>query len=217
MDSSILNAAAIAEALATTMYFNIIKSTIYTSLNANPPDQAYLVAGYEQELDHYKALVSLGAKPVASGTNFYYPAGMFTNKQATLNTLETLEDAFIAAYAIGVRDFSSAGNKVLASQIMGVECEHRVLGRVVAGDLGLTFTQGLSGAPESVSPPGHTANNLAYERTFTTALPNIAAVVTALTPFLTGKGMGPTAFVFDSTTMTLPAGITAVTLDATAP
>ncbi len=105
MDANIINAAAIAEALATTMYYNIIKGAIYKDLSGNAPDQAYLVAGFEQELDHYKALVGLGAKPVASGTNFYFPAGMFTNRQTTANTLETLEDAFIAAYAIGVRDF----------------------------------------------------------------------------------------------------------------
>ncbi len=100
---------------------------------------------------------------------------------------------------------------------MGVECEHRVLGRVIANDLGLTYTTGLSGNPESVAAPSHTSNNIAYERTFSAALPNISAVVTALTPFLTGKGMGPTPYPFNSTSMTLPAGVTPVALDVNAP
>ncbi len=217
MDASILNAAVIAEALATTMYYNLIKGAIYKDLSGNAPDQAYLVAGFEQELNHYKTLVSLGGAPVKSGTNFDFPTGMFTNRQTTIDTLVTLEDTFIAAYEIGVRDFSSSGNRVVAAQIMGVECEHRVLGRVIANDLGLSYTIGLSLGQESVVPPSHTVNNLAYERTFTRSFPNMAAVVTALTPFLTGKGMGPTPYPFDSETTTLPAGIAPVILDDTTP
>ena len=192
-DDAILNAAATAEALAVTMYNNIIHSSLYSSgLTGNGPDKAYLEAALEQELIHYKTLVGAGAKPLA--TSFYFPHGMFGSTNAdfatTVNTLITLEDAFIAAYLIGVRDLSSDSLKVLAGQIMGIECEHRALGRVIANDLGLGETTGLSGLPESTVPPAHAANNIAFERTFSSALPNIAAVVTALTPFVSSSTSG---------------------------
>lgn len=70
-DLTILNAAATAEALATTMYNNIINSKLYTTgLAGNAPDQAYLNAALEQELIHYNTLVAAGAKPLA--TTFYF-------------------------------------------------------------------------------------------------------------------------------------------------
>ena len=221
MDQNILNAAATAEALATVMYYNIINfpGSIYQTgpLSTNAPDKAYLVAGYEQELNHYNFLVSAGGKALA--TTFYFPTNMFTDPQVTVNTLVTLEDAFIAAYLIGVRDFSTTALKVIASQIMGVEAEHRSLARVITNDLNLTSVSGLAGA-ESVTAPGSTANNLAYERTFSSALPDISHVVTALGPFVTpgSTGFGATAFPFSTANTAAPsAGQTQVTLAGTTP
>jgi hypothetical protein len=219
-DKKILNAAATAEALATTMYYNIITAAggIYqTGLAGNAPDRAYLVAGYEEELNHYNFLVSAGGQPLA--TTFYFPTGMFTDPQVTVNTLITLEDAFIAAYLIGVRDFSTASLKVIAAQIMGVEAEHRTLGRVITNDLGLTSTTGLAGA-ESVVAPSATSNNLAYERTFSTALPDIDHVVSALGPFVSpgASGYAATAFPFSTASAAAPsAGQPTVTLAGTTP
>jgi hypothetical protein len=220
MDQQILNAAATAEALATTMYYNIITTAggIYKNgLAGNAPDQAYLVAGYEQELNHYNFLLAAGAKPLA--TTFYFPTNMFLDPQTTVNTLVTLEDAFIAAYLIGIRDFSTSGLKVIAGQIMGVEAEHRTLARVVTNDLGLTSVTGLAG-PEPVNAPNNTANNLAYERTFSSALPDISHVVAALGPFVTAnsKGYGPTAFPFSTAAAAAPsAGQPTVVLAGTTP
>ena len=57
---------------------------------------------------------------------------MFADAQTTLNTLVTLEDAFIAAYLVGVREFSTADLRVTAARIMGIESDHRTLARVVA-------------------------------------------------------------------------------------
>ena len=54
---------------------------------------------------------------------------MFTDPLVTLNTLVTLEDAFIAAYLVGVRDFSTADLRVTAARIMGIESDHRTLAR----------------------------------------------------------------------------------------
>lgn len=229
-DATIINAAATAEALATVMYDNIIKSAIYTNgLNGNANDQAYLVAGREQEAIHYQVLVGAGAQPLA--LTFYFPTGMFTtangqqNAQTVVNTLITLEDAFIAAYLIGIRDLSTSALKVLAGQILGVESEHRTLGRVIAADLGLTTVTGLSGTPESVvGANGHAANNIAFERTFSTTGPKfqtINDVVKALGPFVTpptsGSGFDPTPYQFNTTANFYLTETPTVTLDSTTP
>src|ERR1700729_3510317 len=65
-------------------------------------------------------------------TSFFYPQNMFADAQTTLNTLVTLEDAFIAAYLVGVRDFSTLELRVTSARIMGIESDHRTLARVVA-------------------------------------------------------------------------------------
>lgn len=222
MDQQILNAAATAEALAVTMYYNIINVTgsIYQTgplAGADSDDRAYLVAGYEEEFNHYNFLVNSGAK--AAATTFYFPTNMFVDPQTTINTLVTLEDAFVAAYLIGVRDFSSVALKVIAAQIMGVEAEHRTLARVIANDLSLPTATGLAGA-ESVAPPNAAPNNVAYERTFSSALPDISHVVTALGPFITpgATGYSATAYSFSAAAAGAPsAGQPTVTLAGTTP
>lgn len=202
-DQSILNAAATAEALATVMYDNIINhSPAYAKLGAlgNVNDQSYLVAGRQQEAIHYNTLVGAGAKPLA--LTFYFPNNMFsdTTYATTVNTLTLLEDAFIAAYLIGILDFSQNGTKQLAGQIMGVECEHRAFARVIASDLGLGQTTGLSGTPEQSNGPTYAANNLAFERTFASKFMSINDVVTALGPFVTPgtSGFSTTPYVFNA-------------------
>jgi len=116
-------------------------------------------------------------------TSFYYPPNMFTDVQTTLNILVTLEDAFIAAYLVGVRDFSSPALRVTAARIMGIESDHRTLARVVGGDIApadggpLTTITGIQKTAEPIEPP----NNNGYERTL--ELKNIGAAVEALLPF----------------------------------
>jgi hypothetical protein len=52
-------------------------------------------------LSHYLLEQSVTRKP-SPFTTFYYPNSMFADAQTTLNVLVTLEDAFIAAYLVGV-------------------------------------------------------------------------------------------------------------------
>jgi hypothetical protein len=117
-------------------------------------------------------------------TTFYYPVNMFSDAQVTLNTLVTLEDAFIAAYLVGVRFFSTPDLRVTAARIMGIESDHRTLARVVAGDVApqnggpLKTTTGIQGVAESIAPP----NNNGYERTL--CLTGINGAVDALLPFV---------------------------------
>jgi hypothetical protein len=180
-DLEILVAAEIAEALAVTTYTNIINTAPFFTRLASD-DQGYLKAARQEEMSHYLLEEGVTHKP-SPFTTFYYPAKMFEDAQTTLNILVTLEDAFIAAYLVGVRDFSSADLKVTAARIMGIESDHRTLARVVAPGVAtadggpIETVTGIQGKAESVDPP----NNNGYERTLSWAA--ISKAVEALTPF----------------------------------
>src|SRR6476469_7025413 len=180
-DVDILIAAEIAEALAVTTYSNIIfRAPFFTRLADD--DQGYLKAARQEEMSHYLLEKSATGKD-SPYTAFFYPHRMFHNARVTLNTLVSLEDAFIAAYLVGVRDFSSPDLLVTAARIMGIESDHRTLARVVAPGVAaadggpIENVTGIQGKAESVDPP----NNNGYERTL--RLKNIGGAVAALTPF----------------------------------
>ena len=181
-DTDILIAAEIAEALAVTTYTNIIdRAPFFRRIEAD--DQGYLRAARQEEMSHYALEKSVTGKP-SPFTTFYYPHHMFGNARVTLNTLVTLEDAFIAAYLVGVRNFSNADLRVTAARIMGIESDHRTLARVVAPGVAkrdggpIEFVKGIQGVAESVDPP----NNNGYERTLKWT--NIGQAVDALLPFV---------------------------------
>jgi Ferritin-like domain len=180
-DLEILGAAQIAEALAVTTYTNIINTAPFFTRLASD-DQGYLRAAREEEMSHYLLEAGVTKKP-SPFTTFYYPPKMFADAQTTLNVLVTLEDAFIAAYLVGVRDFSNANLRVTAARIMGIESDHRTLARVVAPGVAtqdggpVESVTGLQGKAESVDPP----NNNGYERT--QRWTSISKAVKALTPF----------------------------------
>lgn len=174
-DLAIVGAAQIAEALAVTTYTNIIdKAPFFKRIPAD--DQGYLKAARQEEMSHYLLEKSVTGKPSPFAT-FYYPPKMFSDTRTTLNVLVTLEDAFIAAYLVGVRNFSTADLRVTAARIMGIESDHRTLARVVAADASIKKVTGVQGKAESVAPP----NDNGYERTLKWA--KIDQAVAALTPF----------------------------------
>jgi hypothetical protein len=180
-DTDILIAAEIAEALAVTTYTNIINTAPFFSRLASD-DQGYLIAAREEEMSHYLLEQSVTNQP-SPFTAFFYPPKMFSDAQTTLNILVTLEDAFIAAYLVGVRNFSTPDLRVTAARIMGIESDHRTLARVVAPGVStldggpIEDLTGFAGVPESVDPP----NNNGYERTL--CWTTIEQAVAALTPF----------------------------------
>jgi hypothetical protein len=181
-DVDILVAAEIAEALAVTTYTNIIDNApFFRRLAAD--DQGYLKAARQEEMSHYALEKSVTGKP-SPFTTFYYPKDMFRHAHVTLNTLVTLEDAFIAAYLVGVRDFSNADLRVTAARIMGIESDHRTLARVVGPGVArrdggpIEHITGIQGVAESVDPP----NNNGYERTL--KWDSIGQAVDALLPFV---------------------------------
>jgi hypothetical protein len=137
--------------------------------------------------------MSVTKKP-SPATTFYYPPKMFSDAQTTLNILVTLEDAFIAAYLVGVRNFSSPDLRVLAARIMGIESDHRTLARVLAPGVAkrdggpIEKVTGVQGKAESVDPP----NNNGYERTLKWT--KIGQALTALTPFADKTAAGKAGF-----------------------
>jgi hypothetical protein len=180
-DTSILVAAEIAEALAVTTYTNIIDTAAFFNRIPND-DQGYLIGARQEEMSHYLLEQSVTDQP-SPFRSFFYPKGMFKSAQVTLNTLVTLEDAFIAAYLVVVGQFSTSALRVTAARIMGIESDHRTLARVVAGDVAaqdggpLQTVTGAQGVAESIAPP----NNNGYERTLCWS--SIEQAVAALTPF----------------------------------
>jgi hypothetical protein len=180
-DQNILIAAEIAEALAVTTYTHIINTApFFTRLPSD--DQGYLIAARQEEMSHYLLEQSVSDEPTPF-KSFFYPKGMFQDPQTTLNVLVTLEDAFIAAYLVGVRHFSTPDLRVTAARIMGIESDHRTLARVLASDVApqdggpIEKLTGAQGVAEPVDPP----NNNGYERTL--CWTRIQQALAALTPF----------------------------------
>ncbi len=191
-DRNILVAAQIAEALAVTTYSNIIDSSPFFQRIPND-DQGYLVGARQEEMSHY-LLEQQVTDEFTPYTSFYYPINMFADAQVTLNTLVTLEDAFIAAYLVGVRDFTTVQLRMTAARIMGIESDHRTLARVVGGDVSptdggpITMITGAQGVPESIAPP----NNNGYERTL--CWTKIDQAVAALLPFVDATAAAAAGF-----------------------
>jgi hypothetical protein len=163
----------------------------------------YFQAALSEEITHANLLRSLIGKTSSSTDpvqTFYLPTGCFDTLGGFTAVLDALENAFIGAYLIATLEFAqmAADSKgyegrqrdangkpyssrdleyfaQVAASIMGVEAEHRVLGRVVSNS--------------------NPANNLNYQQTdgLTSVYNGKKSAVVALTPFLT-SGAGLTAY-----------------------
>ena len=163
----------------------------------------YFRAALSEEMQHANLLRSLIGKTSASTDpvqTFYLPTGTFDTLGAFTGILDALENAFIGAYLNATLEFAQMAGDTkggygyqrdamgkpytsreleyfaeVAASIMGVEAEHRVLGRVVS----------------NTNP----ANNLNYQQTdgLTSVYNGKASAVVALTPFL-APGSGLTAY-----------------------
>jgi hypothetical protein len=185
----------------------------------NEGNVEYFRAALTEEIAHANLLRSLIGK-TSSTTDpvqtFYLPTGTFDTLAVFTAVLDALESAFIGAYLNATLEFAQmaadtksrthfqvdpTGKRYkstdleyfaqVAASIMGVEAEHRVLGRVVS----------------NTNP----ANNLIYEQTdgLTTVYNGKKSAVVALTPFL-APGPGLTAFslqtaLANASTVSLPA------------
>ena len=187
--ASILATLLLTERLATTFYYTALTSpgvmrdsrlggsstdALDPGLppNGNPHHVRCLQAALDAESKHAALLVQAGA--TSPHTQFYFPRATFTqmgtstDARTFLGVLDQLETAAVGVYIAAVsalvrlRHVELAG---LAAGITGIEAEHRMLGRLLAG----------------LTP----ANNLTLEREPFACVSDAAPT---LQPFLTGTG-----------------------------
>jgi hypothetical protein len=187
-------------------------NNVTTSGNAGNVN--YLQAALTQEIVHANLFrTGLGTMSPMKDPyqKFYFPNGTFNTLPAFLGILNALEDAFIGAYLVliqematksalassgkltgGDKNYSAAEYEYfgkIAGSILGVESEHRVLGRVIGNN--------------------NPANNISYEQT--DGLQSIYngphSAVVALTPFLTpntGPGYSLETALKEQSSVSLP-------------
>ena len=154
------NAAVGAERIGIAFYSNAlgqispfgVASDLAKGTLLNSAHRAYFQAARNQEDTHRGVLQSLGLDFQFSV--FQFPAGTFDSAKAMLAFGEQLESVFIGAYLGAIKVAASATNSFIAeaaAQIVGVECEHRVLIRDIAGENPPNdrFFEGDIGAPSS--------------------------------------------------------------------
>lgn len=128
----ILNIANTAETFACVHYYTALQNADALGLSAQ--EQSWLRAFLDSELKHKQFLEANGA--VALATEFYVPDGLFTDRDLFVQTTNTAENWFIAAYMAATRRFAELGNSLLAAtaaQVAGVESEHQALIRLMGG------------------------------------------------------------------------------------
>ncbi len=159
----------------------------------------YLQAALTEEISHadlFRSLLGIAKPSQDPVQTFYFPAGAFDTLANFTGLLNALENAFIGAYLNAIQEFAAKSARVrngddggredagysaeqldyfakVSASIMGIEAEHRVLGRVISNS--------------------NPANNLAYEQTdgLNAVYNGPHSAVAALTPFLspsTGPG-----------------------------
>jgi hypothetical protein len=148
-DSDIIafgNAAVGAERIAVAFYSNAlglassfgVSGDLAKGTLLNSAHRVYFNAARNQEASHLATLESLGLDFPFS--TFAFPAGTFTSAKAMLSMGEQLENVFIGAYLGAIKVAASVADPLgilvaeAAAQIMGVECEHRVLIRDIAAE-----------------------------------------------------------------------------------
>lgn len=132
--SFILSVARTAEQLAVTFYSHGIAH--HQQLGITGSDLAYLQAAVVEEQLHLNFEAANGGRSLASTFSFPHGDDTFEHLSVFIATLEQLEFDFIAAYLAATMEFAQMGHARLAqiaSQIGGVECEHRALGRDIGG------------------------------------------------------------------------------------
>ena len=128
----ILSIAATAEQLAVTFYTNAIANA--KALGISGTNLVYLKAAVIEEQIHQNFLVAAGGTALTSTFSFPKAGMTFTDLPTFVDTLNTLETAFVAAYLAAVSEFSQYNQPRLAqiaAQILAIESEHRALGRTL--------------------------------------------------------------------------------------
>jgi len=170
----IINIAVTAEAFAVTFLGEALASADRGDLPLNAELIGTLTAARAAEQAHFDVLTEAGAEALTLDFTIPDPA-IFTNVGLFLETVITLEEAFIAAYLAAAQEFSVLGEPAmarLALQIGAVEAEHRVGARFFAIQAGEE-----SGVP----------NDVAFEKSLFTSVGEAAAALEEL-GFIGGDG-----------------------------
>jgi hypothetical protein len=146
----------LAEHLAMTLYYTALTTPAVAShpylagtsgdvnnvaSNGNAVNVANFQAALDQEYQHARTLVRLGASSRVS--RFFFPKSTFAGLGYTrdantfLWVLDHVETALVGAYLAAVQQFSLSQQPdlaVVAARILGTEAQHRALGRLVSGD-----------------------------------------------------------------------------------
>lgn len=123
-----------AEALAVTFLTGVIENAHKIGIPHSLVP--VLKAANAAEYDHYKALRSLGVKPLTK--KFWAPDSFFASSTSVFETIEYAETQFVNAYLIAVTAAAKAKQDTLAryaGEILGTEAEHRALARFALGKL----------------------------------------------------------------------------------
>jgi Ferritin-like domain len=142
------NAAVGAERIAVAFYSNALGLSSDFGVSAdlakgtllNSAHREYFKAARNQEASHLATLLSLPVGLSFPFTTFSFPAGTFRSAPAMLAMGEQLERVFIGAYLGAIKVAATVSGDLgvfvaeAAGQILGVECEHRVLIRDIAGE-----------------------------------------------------------------------------------
>ncbi len=144
----IINIAVTGEAFAVTFLGEALASAERGDLPLNPEVVGTLTAARAAEQAHFDVLTEAGAEP--STLEFTIPdPDLFANVGMFLETVISLEEAFIAAYLAAAQEFSILGEAAMAQlalQIGAVEAEHRVGARFFAIEADV-----ISGTPNDVA------------------------------------------------------------------
>lgn len=160
----------------------------HVSSGGNFGNVDYLRAALSEEIAHanlFRALLRISAPANDPVQTFYFPAGVFDTLAPFIATLEALENAFIGAYLNAIAEFARMSGVAgtgsnytsrqlsyyseVAAAILGVESEHRALGRVISN-----------------SNPANNRNYELVDGIYSVYNGSHSAVV-ALTPFLTSS------------------------------
>jgi len=186
---NILNIAVTAEMLGVTFYKRVLAHADRFDFSRNA--RLDLEAALIEEQIHQKFLMQQGAKSLTHMFSFPFGERTFREFDAFFQTQQLLEATFVAAYLAATKEFTLMGRADLAqiaSQIGGVEAEHRAIGRAIGG----------------LAP----ANNRAFEQLLLKRVADAPAVLTNagfLTPSNSNSyGYGDTSTSMDGVEMLTP-------------
>jgi hypothetical protein len=179
---TILNVAATAEVLATIVntvggeqavdFFNTLPGGEQTAQIT----RQNVRAAAREELEHYKVLRSLGARPLTR--TIYVPNAYLANATGLLSALEIGDQIFVNAYLLATTVFAGSTSlrsglrgrlARVTSEFCGVEAVHRALARQSLGKLGNDRVFLRYSTPETANAPSPNPNAQGF-RNITTAV-----------------------------------------------